>query len=359
MADIMLRTSSPNQVTCIANSFIDNFMKDANGEYVKIYLYLMRCLGRDGMDFSISAVADRLDCTEKDVMRAFTYWEKVGLLRLEYDHDELSGICLVDVTGHDEAIQPVVSAPAVTTAKTTASIATQTELLKPSYSLEAIDEFASSDAVKELFCVAETYLGRPLSKSDTDSILFWFDSLHMSLELIEFLMEHCIDNGHSSFHYMDTVARNWFDDGIHTVAEASLAVTGRSNVVSSVIKAMGISGKALNDVELAFVEKWTSNYGFSVDIICEACHRTVASTGKPTFKYADSILKNWHDANVKNFDAIINLDNEHSKAAAPQITAPARTGAVVAKRTRKNAFTDINTRDEDLDALERSLLKKN
>ncbi len=93
MADIMLHTSNNSGFTCVSNTFIDDFMKDANGEYVKTYLYLLRCLNKDGYEFSIEQLADCLDHTEKDVMRAFTYWEKVGLLRLEYSTDnELSGI---------------------------------------------------------------------------------------------------------------------------------------------------------------------------------------------------------------------------------------------------------------------------
>ena len=96
MADIMLHTTSNTGFTCVSNSFIDDFMKDANGEYVKVYLYLLRCLTRDGFEFSISQLADCLDHTEKDVMRAFTYWEKVGLLRLEYSADnELSGVVFI------------------------------------------------------------------------------------------------------------------------------------------------------------------------------------------------------------------------------------------------------------------------
>ena len=110
MADIMLHTSNNTGFTCVSNTFIDDFMKDANGEYVKVYLYLLRCLNREDYDFSISQLADCLDHTEKDVMRAFTYWEKVGLLRLEYSPDnELSGIYLVDVNGTDKGFGPVIS----------------------------------------------------------------------------------------------------------------------------------------------------------------------------------------------------------------------------------------------------------
>ena len=51
--DITLHTSCQKQVTCISNSFIDHFMPEANGEYVKIYLYLLRCLSQEGMEWTL------------------------------------------------------------------------------------------------------------------------------------------------------------------------------------------------------------------------------------------------------------------------------------------------------------------
>ena len=40
---MIVTSPSDNGVTLIDNSFIDHYMADANGEFVKIYLYLVRC----------------------------------------------------------------------------------------------------------------------------------------------------------------------------------------------------------------------------------------------------------------------------------------------------------------------------
>ena len=153
MADIMLHTSNTTGFTCISNTFIDDFMKDANGEYVKVYLYLLRCLGREGFDFSISQLADCLDHTEKDVMRAFAYWEKVGLLRLEYSSDnELSGICLVDVNGTDSSFTSVHNTAAPSVAVRAGAPAVSNKNLvpaKPSYSADQLDAFRDDDEIAD------------------------------------------------------------------------------------------------------------------------------------------------------------------------------------------------------------------
>ena len=94
MSDVFLRAAGTDTMTSVPNVFIDSYMKDANGEYVKVYLYLLRCLGDEGMDFSVAGMADALDHTQRDISRALNYWESKGLLRQEYAQDgDLMGIC--------------------------------------------------------------------------------------------------------------------------------------------------------------------------------------------------------------------------------------------------------------------------
>ena len=94
---INLHSSCNRQVTTISNTFIDRYMPEANGEYVKIYLYLVRALSSTNRSFSISALADLLDYTERNVRKALEYWESKHLLRLEFDSQRrLVGLCLMD-----------------------------------------------------------------------------------------------------------------------------------------------------------------------------------------------------------------------------------------------------------------------
>ena len=84
----------------VSNHFIDTYMPEANGEFVKVYLYLLRCLSTSAAkapEVSISSIADRFNHTEKDVKRALKYWEKLNLLQLEYGEDKsLKSICITE-----------------------------------------------------------------------------------------------------------------------------------------------------------------------------------------------------------------------------------------------------------------------
>ena len=97
MADINLHMKSQADVTCVSNAFIDHYMKSANGEYVKIYLYLLRALSDESCDFSIAGMADALGHTQLDIKRALTYWESQGLVSLRCDlGGEICDICMYD-----------------------------------------------------------------------------------------------------------------------------------------------------------------------------------------------------------------------------------------------------------------------
>ncbi|MCR4829822.1 MAG: DnaD domain protein [Pseudobutyrivibrio sp.] len=369
MADIMLHTSNNSGFTCISNTFIDDFMKDANGEYVKIYLYLLRCLNREDYDFSLSQLADCLDHTEKDIMRAFTYWEKVGLLRLEYSADnELSGIYLEDVNGSGSFTSVNNSAapmPAVSHSAVTNTVAPKMATpIKPSYSADQLDAFKDEAAVSDLLFETQTYLKRPLSSTDTNTLLFWYDGLHMSVDLIRFLIETCIDNGHSSIHYMDTVARNWAEDGITTVEGARKSSSKYTNTIYTIKKSLGIGNRELVDSEINYIDKWTNTFSFDLDIIREACERTITATNKPSFKYADSILSRWHKASVRTLDDVSQLDQNFASATLEKLSNASasrtkfqQTSGNNSKAKTNNKFLNFEQRqDYDFNALEKKLL---
>lgn len=396
MADITLHSSSVAGVTCISNTFIDDFMKDANGEYIKIYLYLLRWSMKK--TFDISQLADSFDYTEKDVMRALSYWEKVGLLRLEYSaNNELTGIYMAQLPASETAAMPVISSitpvaytlPAETLAPSNdisvaapeasaATVATSAALTKapvdttqtvtetpavpdtasedkPSYSAEQIDAFSKDENIQDLIFVISTYLGKPLSPSNTNTLLFWYDSLNLSVELIEYLVEYCIDNQHTSFHYMDAIARAWHEKGITTVEEAKASSKAQSAVTSAVKKAFGISNRNLIDSEYDYLTKWTKDYSFDIDIICEAGKRTILQTNKPSFKYADSILTSWHNSSVTSLADITALDTAF--AASSAASAKSKTSSKASTGKKKPAET-FSQRMYDYDELEKILSTK-
>ena len=97
MSNLKLSCNAYN-MTPVPTEFLDTYMPHANGEFVKVYLRLLR-LAASGQTSALSDVADTLSCTEKDVARALRYWEKAGLLKLQSDAGgEITGIAFVPIT---------------------------------------------------------------------------------------------------------------------------------------------------------------------------------------------------------------------------------------------------------------------
>lgn len=361
MAAIQLHSDCPDAMTGVSNYFIDHYMPEANGEFVKVYIYLLRCMTSSSQTVSVSAIADLFEHTEKDVVRALKYWEKVGLLRLEYaDDHSILGICFLTVKPDASTAPAADTAPSAPAAapqkgsaeKETSGIAVSSTSKAPSkkeYTLDEIKAFQKDEDISELFFIVETYLKHPLNPTDINTILYWHESLHFSTELIVYLVEYCISKGHSSIRYMEKVALGWCSQNITTVEQAKANSAAHSQVYYGVMKALGISGRNLVESETVLITKWTREFGYDMELIQEACRRTITATHQPSFEYTDSILTSWHKNRVHTLKDVARLDssyNRSKKAAASNTSAPAS----------KNKFNNFNQREYDYDQLEKMLL---
>ena len=366
MSMIQLKSDYPHNHISVPRVFIDKYMADANGEFVKVYLFLLRCMGSSAFsDCSISAIADHFNYTEKDILRALRYWEKVGVLSIELnDKNQLTGVCFKDLTGgvqHTASntitvsmeVAPVETAPAPAREKEEKAAPTRVKKAAPAnkkreYTLDEVKEFTNNDELSELLCIIETFLKHPLNSTEMNSVFFWYDGLKFSRELIEYLVEYCLTTGHSSLRYMDKVAMGWAENGIDSIEKAKEHASIRSKAYYSIMKAFGISGRNLAESEMVFVNKWTKEFGFDIEIIQEACKRTISATQKPSFEYADTIMTNWHAQNVHTLKDITVIDEAFNKGK--------RSTTRTASAPKQNKFNNFQQREYDPDEYEKLIL---
>ncbi|BBF44493.1 hypothetical protein lbkm_3206 [Lachnospiraceae bacterium KM106-2] len=365
MSAITLSTNQINQVTIISNIFIDEYMPGANGSYVKVYLYLLRCISNNYDNLSIEMLADHLDNTEKDIERALNYWEKLGLITLFRDgENQLIGININNI--EDMQKDPVPTIPAVEPTpvvqdlyKNVSTPVKQSldQFDKPTYSQAQIDAMLSHDEIQFLMNVIERYLERLLKPNEIQLILYLYESVGFSAELIMYLYEYCISKDKKSSSYIEAVALSWANEGIDTVEKAENSTTIYNTNYQAINKAFGLN-RAPGSVEKQFINKWFNTYHFSIDIIVEACNRTILRVGKPDFKYADKILENWSKQKVRNLQDITKLDQEHAKHVnINKNKVPIQTQT----RPSNNKFTAFAQRSytkEDFSKMEQHLLNK-
>ena len=390
MVQIQLHNDCPTTDTLISNRFIDDFMPQANGEFVKVYLYLLRSVQSHAYNFTISAIADKFNNTEMDIIRALRYWQKTGILRLDENPEgQICGIHMLPLYKETDP-QDFVATQGQITNEATVSVASQTQIsgdaipsvnenaaikadkvkaileassalndpvsdvvetpAKRKYTLDEITAFRKDESISELFFIVETYIRHPLSESDVNTVLYWREELHFSNDLIVYLLEYCISKGHSSMRYLDKVAIGWHANNITTVEQAKEDAAIHSQAYYGVMKALGITGRSLVNSETAFIRKWTKEYAFDLALIQEACSRTISATHQPSFEYTDSILTSWHKNQVHTLDDVKRIDASYSKA--KKTSAKAGNSATV----KRNSFNNSNPRNYDYENLEGTLL---
>jgi DnaD/phage-associated family protein len=395
MSLISLQNSSELEVTILSNRFIDNFMPRANGEFVKVYIYLLRAVSSSPSSFSLEHMADRLFCTERDIFRALKYWEGEKILSLTYTTDrQLSGITLLEPfadAGHMESSassenifstagtssspvsaqmaagisQPVAltgSAPknvslsssnSAVSGGTSSELSTSADYIR-SLTPDHISELKQNEEVSQLLYIAEQYLAKTLTPTEMQKIFFFYDELHMSADLIEYLVEYCVSRGRKSMRYIETVALAWTRDGVTTVEMARDASSRFSKDYYTILKAMGISGRNPVENEISYIDTWRKTYGFDLELIQEACSRTVLSTGQPSFQYADKILSGWKKKNVHTLEDVRLLDAEHKKRQLEK--AVSRKKQPATQSQSNNRFNNFHQRDYDFTEYEKRLL---
>lgn len=409
MTAINISSDIATSFTTVSDIFIDQYMPKANGEFVKVYLYLLRATGSGAGIATISEIADHFSNTEADIIRALNYWASEGILQVQTGADgQIMGInlCSLSVSGMQAAQSNIQSAVADNAAQNNlqnsvvnnaaqnilqnsvvnnaaqniSTVNTRmhdsvVEKLKSQtpdkaassqkeYTLDEIKEFRKNPDISELFFIIETYLKHTLSSTDTNMVLYWLDELHFSTDLVEYLVEYCITKGHSSLRYMNKVALGWADAGIKTVDQAKDDAAAHSQIYYSVMKALGITGRNLVDSEVSLINKWVGEYGFDIELVKAACRKTISAIQKPSFEYTDSILANWRKKDVHTLKDVEVLDANFAKANKASATGSsqgtnAANGSSKPKSNNsssKNKFNNFNQRNNDYDKLEKLFL---
>ena len=305
---VVLEKMSAVTFTAVSNLFLDHYMPEANGEFVKVYLTLLRRSAQTDGQFTISALADQLNHTEKDVLRALRYWQKQGLLQLREENGEIEGIRLLPVPEITSGAEPAVPEPVVPAPVPAGTVPTELQaapavrgaspVRTATVSEEALSRLKQDEEFAQILFVAEQYLGRTLSPKDVRLLGYLYDELRFPEDLIEYLIEYCVGGGHRNNRYIETVALDWHADGIRTMAQAKEAHRSFSRETRQIMRTFGISGRVLTTEERAFLQKWRQEYGMPLEVVTEACARTMSAIHTPSFEYADSILTAWHAAGV-------------------------------------------------------------
>lgn len=290
----------------VSSYFIEHFLKDANGAFVKVYLYALS-LAHRGADVENTQIAEALNLLESDVLQAFVYWKDKGMII------------------EDSGVVEFCDKPVVLFSEQIIEQDEEENLKKAKYdSIELARRIGEDQSLSELVMLAQELLSKPLTQAELETVYWLYDELGYSSEAILLLLDYCISRNKRSFKYIEKVAVTWHEQGLYTaqdIIEYINAEEEKSGYMYSIRKGMGISDRPLAKAEEEYINKWYETYGFSCDMILLAYEYCLINTSKLSFPYMDKIIERWNAQGITTVQLAQEDNKKHKSKSAPGFNA--------------------------------------
>lgn len=326
--------------TPLTNAFIDNYLTEAHPMYCTIYIYSLRYSFNNHICIPIKEMAKKFKVLETDVINAWEYWKSKNIVEYSFTDGKNINIEFLSIKTSTTVLQvPEVKSP------------TKKILLdnKPVYSPKELELYKDNhDNINHLFSVAELSLGKLLSSNDLSTIFGFYDWLRLPVDVIEVLLNYCSENNHRNIRYIEKVALDWAENNINTKEMALNHIKTFNKGYREILKAIGQGNRNPTPKETEYMDKWFNELNMPLNIILEACDKTIMNLGKPQFSYTHKILEGWAKNNVSTIEDIKYLDEKFYKT--KEITV---SNKPVQPSPKKSKFVNYDQPNRDYDELER------
>lgn len=327
MSTFMLKNSAID-FTPVSNVFIDKYMIKARGEFVKVYLLMLKYSISGELGVSSSIIASNLNLLESDIMNALTYWQEEGAIDfVPIDRMGNFNILFKDLSENKE---------------------------EPPSSVDLL-EALNQDNTKEMLKDIERLICRPLSPKEMHTYLSWQKDFNFPSEMILLLIEYCSSKGKSDARYIEKVAIAWHEAGITTIENAQNYITKNEDKwvkFRKILTYLGITNGEVMKPQQDLLEKWIFTYNFSLEVIFKACDICFERLNRADFKYIDGILNKWNKEGFTTTEEIVAKDI--LKKSPPKKDFTKENPQNYGKKPLR--FANYEQRDYDYDSLEKKLL---
>lgn len=265
--------------TEIPDVFFTEYFSQANSNYVKVYLYMV-FLSKYEKDIKITDLSKKLELDFKVIQDAIKYWEDLQVITKKNTGYIINNLQEIELH----------------------------KLYKPIVALSAdnLKQTAQNQRrAKAIENINNEFFQGIMSPSWYSDIELWFKKYGFDEEVMVALFRYCFNRSALHRNYIQTVADAWYKNNIKTFndLDSYYEKQEKLNVLyKSISKKLGYN-RQLTQYEQAYVEKWSVDYGFSLDIIEIALKKTT-SKSNPNFDYLDKLLTDWHDRGFKKSEEI-------------------------------------------------------
>ena len=309
--------------TSVENLFINEFLPDAPGEYVKVFLFALM-YAQYGDDIDTAVLAKTMKMTEEEVDEAWEYWEARGLIKKR--KDAVGGGATIEFLRMIEKFYGKQSVDSESKGEEQTS-----------------DERLIDDDLKSVFDKFQEVTGRTISRQETSKLKDAIGLYDIAPSVVKAAIEYCIEIDHDNVDYMMSVARRWKDEGCEdeeSVRKLLEKHNERNAGYREIFKQLGFK-RLTNPADREIMDRWFDQMGCSLDEIIDAC-KTAGGLREPNLKYVNKVLENrqLEKGGIKT---------NKSSGGTPS-SVPSGDGAKVSRKVLKDYYEFI--REEEKKALE-------
>lgn len=257
-------------VFTLPSAVVDQHLKFAKAEHIKVLLYIMRNMSQE---IEQAEIAKACGVSEFDVKEALLYWADTGILLPK-------------------------EKPVITRVESEQKLVNRSE--KPTR-LDVAKRF-DDPKVRFLIREAEMKFGRGLKSNEQSTLLWIYDDLGLDVSVIMLIIEYASSKKRANITFIESTAVDWVKRGIDniTLADAELkrmAIAEQAwGIVSSVF---GLEKRKPSKKETELAYMWLDEWKLSPEMLERAYEECVNKKSKFSFAYTAKILENWHSKGYK------------------------------------------------------------
>ena len=261
--------------TELPDIFFTEYLSQSNGDYIKVYLYIL-FLSKYEKDVKINDLSKKLELDFKIIKKAIKYWEELGVITKKNTGYVINNLQEIELH----------------------------KLYKPKVALSAdsLKQTAQNQyRAKAIENINNEFFQGIMSPSWYSDIDLWFKKYAFDEEVMIALFRYCFNRSALHRNYIQAVAYAWFKNNIKTFNDLDRYYEKQEKLnilYKSISKKLGYN-RQLTQYEQAYIEKWSIDFEFSLDIIEIALKKTT-SKSNTNFDYLNKLLTDWHDRGFKN-----------------------------------------------------------
>jgi DnaD/phage-associated family protein len=290
-----------NSVFAVPAAVVDNYIKLAGGNNLKILLFVLR---NAGYEFAADEISAKTGVGADDVKDALLFWEQTGLLA--FNESEITPGTTGAIAGY-AVISPF--EPAVANIKKI-----DLERSPRFYPKEIAQAVRDDKGMNFLFKECERIFGRTLKHNEQNSLMLITEETGIPAECALMLVEYCFTAEKATPSYMKAIAADWLERGIMSIGavEDEIKILREMNSLESKLKKLFEMNSAFSKAQKELIMKW-SNLGYGEDMLSEAYQITLDKTGKMAFPYMNKIIEKWNAEGIRSREQLEKAQKLHKK----------------------------------------------